>query len=265
MNELAPVLYIPHGGGPLPLLGDPGHSQLVEFLETIAQQLPRPEAILVVSAHWEAPVATVQGAAQPPLLFDYFGFPEESYHLQYPAPGSPDLAARIIDYLQQAGIVAATDQQRGFDHGLFIPLLLMYPAADIPCLQLSLLDSMNPAAHIELGAALAGLREQGVMILGSGSPFHNMQAFQDGQESLVRCREFNDWLVETCCNLDLEAGQERLRHWEQAPHGRYAHPREEHLLPLHVCLGAASAAARPARHVFDGEMMGYRMSSFVWE
>ena len=133
MSELSPVLYIPHGGGPLPLLGDPGHEELVQFLREIPTRLPRPEALLVVSAHWEAPVPTVQGAPQPGMLYDYYGFPDESYQLQYPAPGAPELALKIVQALDAAGVQTARDNERGFDHGLFVPLLLMYPEADIPC------------------------------------------------------------------------------------------------------------------------------------
>jgi len=265
-DTLSPVLYIPHGGGPLPLLGDPSHASLIAFLESACGLMPRPKSILLISAHWEEEVCTVQSAATPELYYDYYGFPPESYQLQYPAPGNPLLASRIIDLLQASGIACRSDADRGFDHGLFIPLKLIYPEADIPCLQLSLLDSMDPADHIALGRALAPLRREGVLILGSGQSFHNMNAFRDAspEESRRRCREFDQWLAETCCQTEMAEAQTRLSHWPEAPFARYAHPREEHLIPLHVCFGAAMAAGGSAEHVFNGDMMGYTMSSFLW-
>lgn len=260
----APALYIAHGGGPLPLLDDPGHATLTAFLRQCPSLFPRPEAIAVVSAHWEAPTCTVQSGASPGLLFDYYGFPEQSYRFEYPAPGHPELAARAAGLLRQAGIDAVADAARGFDHGVFVPLMLMYPDAGIPCFQVSLLDSMDPAGHIALGRALAPLREAGVMLLGSGSSFHNMHAFRDGDTGKERCRAFDDWLFDTCCEHDPAATAARLCDWEDAPHARYAHPHEEHLLPLHVCFGSAMAEGRRARRVFDGDMMGYKMSAFLW-
>ena len=260
----APALYIPHGGGPLPLLDDPGHSELTAFLRDCPQLFGRPTAILVISAHWEEDVATIQSGEQPELLFDYYGLPEQSYQLRYPAPGAPELARDTGALLQAAGIDARADDTRGFDHGVFVPLLLMYPGADIPCLQLSLTRDMDPARHIALGRALAPLREQGVLILGSGSPFHNMNAFRDGDASKAHCQVFDDWLYDTCCSADVDTAASRLTRWEQAPHARYAHPREEHLLPLHVCFGAAIDKRYSAERIFNGDMMGYRMSAFLW-
>ena len=149
------ILFIPHGGGPLPLLGDPGHAALVKFLQQAGQNMPRPDAIVVISAHWEQPVATLTSHPAPSIIYDYGGFPEESYAIEYPAPGEPALAQQIAELLQQHHIAHQLDARRGFDHGLFVPLKLMYPAADIPCLQLSLLASLDAAAHIELGRARA--------------------------------------------------------------------------------------------------------------
>lgn len=264
-SNLAPVLYIPHGGGPLPLLDDTGHRELIGFLSHCTDSLPRPKAILVVSAHWEQDEPTLLGAARPPLLYDYYGFPPESYELQYPAPGAPELAEDLAATLGDHGINARLDRKRGFDHGLFVPLSLMYPQADIPCLQLSLLTAMDPVEHIELGRALADLRKREVMILGSGSSFHNMNAFRDGESGKSTCREFDDWLGDTCCRSDPGETAARLRNWISAPGARYAHPREEHLLPLHVCCGAALVNGAPARRMFNGDVMGYRMSAFLWD
>lgn len=259
-------LYISHGGGPLPLLGDPAHEELVRTLQELAAGLPRPEAIIVVSAHWEAEVATVTSAAAPALLYDYYGFPEESYRISYPAPGHPDLAARVRDCLGAHGLPHASDASRGFDHGLFVPLKLMYPAADIPCIQVSLLQSMDPSAHLALGQALADLSAENVLILGSGSSFHNLQAFfgQPGPELYARNRAFEDWLAETLidANLPEVEREKRLRQWASAPHARYCHPREEHLLPLHVCYGAFGT---PASRACRFTMMGMHGSCYLWE
>ena len=241
----ARILYIPHGGGPLPLLGDEGHQELVGFLRSFAVSLTRPKAILVISAHWEATVPTVTAGAMPSLLYDYYGFPDEAYHLQYPAPGDPALAGRIESALREAGLPVVMDTGRGFDHGMFVPLTLMYPEADIPCVQLSLIRGLDPALHLRIGHALAALAGEDILVLGSGFSFHNMQEFFKSPGSVGQKDPRNDafqaWLAETCGNPGLR-GQDRLERlatWETAPHARYCHPREEHLLPLHLCAGMA--------------------------
>jgi len=269
MTDNAPgaVLFIPHGGGPLPLLGDSGHAQLARFLAAIATELARPSAILVISAHWEAAVPTLTGAAQPGLIYDYAGFPEESYAIEYPAPGAPALAAGIRDLLPVAGIEALLDADRGFDHGVFVPLKLMYPAAAIPCVQLSLVRGLDPGLHIRIGRALARLRTENVLIIGSGFSFHNLRAFS-GRRMADPDPEndtFQDWLVDTCTRSDLSVSQreQRLTGWEHAPHARYCHPRAEHLLPLHVCCGLAGGG--PARVVFDDTVLGKRAVGLLWQ
>lgn len=267
-NPLAPVLYLPHGGGPMPLLGEPSHRGLTTFLQDIHQQLGTPRAILLVSAHWETPQPTLTGAVQPELFYDYYGFPPESYQIQYPAPGDPALAKSVQQQLQAAGFNAQLDEQRGFDHGMFIPLKLMYPAATIPVVQLSLLRSLNPADHIALGRAIAGLREQNILIVGSGMSFHNMNAFFHTADSEQGrwAREFDDWLNATCCDPQFTPAEreQRLAQWAQAPHARYNHPREEHLLPLHVCFGAAMAASPVAENLYHGSVLGKTVSAFLW-
>ncbi len=264
MQSNAPVLYLPHGGGPLPLLGDPGHHALVSCLRDLGKNIPRPEAVLVVSAHWEESSATVLGSPRPPLLFDYDGFPAESYDYRYPAPGAPDIAAQTVQLLAAAGVECRSNNSRGLDHGAFVPLMLMYPEANLPCTQLSLLNTLDPAAHIALGEALQTLRQQGVMILGSGSPFHNMRALVDGEAGRRACREFMQWLKAACCDVAPDETAQKLIDWRRAPSAAYAHPREEHLLPLHVCLGASLAADKAAECVFDDEVMGYQMCGFLW-
>lgn len=264
-SHQARILFLPHGGGPLPLLGDANHQGMVEFLRAIPQRLGQPDAILVISAHWETEIATVTTAAQPELIYDYYGFPEESYRLTYPAPGHPPLASQVLALLQDAGIEARGDETRGFDHGLFIPLKLMYPAADIPCVQLSLLHNLNPEQHLAIGRALTALRDQNILVVGSGLSFHNMRLLMSGDGSQdATIDQFHDWLADTCSNpaLDEQQRQQRLSHWEEAPGARLCHPREEHLLPLHVC--AAMAGFTSGEVVFDGPVMGRRAIGVLW-
>lgn len=257
------VLYIPHGGGPLPLLNDAAHQELVNYLQVVPTQIDRPSAIVVVSAHWEAPVPTVTGGANPELIYDYYGFPPESYQISYPAPGDPELAGRIVACLQDAEIPVRKDEARGFDHGVFVPLKLMYPAADIPCVQLSLCHGLDPAIHVAMGRALRALLNDGVLILGSGLSFHNMRALVSGGSTDERNEAFENWLADTCASptLTTVAREQRLINWAQAPHARYCHPREEHLLPLHVCFGAAGEALPQLVSV---PVLGKRTSAFLW-
>ncbi len=264
-NVLAPVLYLPHGGGPLPILGDLGHTELTTFLQNIRPKLGTPSAILVVSAHWEEENPTLLSAKNPEMFYDYYGFPPEAYNIKYSAPGNPPLATKIKAELGKSGFSAMEDDQRGYDHGLFIPLKLMYPEADIPCLQISLLKGLDPARHIEMGRALHDLRNQNVLIVGSGMSFHNMQAFMSRNTDQADM-EFDQWLVKTCCSEGLTPTERdhELINWSQAPSARYCHPREEHLLPLHVCYGAVGPDAQPAEHVFNGHVLGKKVSAFLW-
>ncbi len=264
VNETAQIVYCSHGGGPLPILGDPGHRAMVDFMTRLPMQLARPDAILVISAHWEERVATLLGAPRPPLFYDYYGFPEEAYRLTYPAPGHPELAQRIAEMLEAHGIPTRMEMQRGFDHGVFIPLKLMYPAADIPVAQLSLLRGLDPAAHIALGRALRGLMSENILVIGSGFSFHNQNAFFSQRMGAPDPANdaFQDWLIETCtAPLAQEERERRLIAWEQAPAARYCHPRAEHLLPLHVCQGMAG---RPAQLIFDDQILGKRGVAFLW-
>jgi aromatic ring-opening dioxygenase catalytic subunit (LigB family) len=266
-NRKSQILFLSHGGGPLPLLGDAGHREMVASLQRIAAtHLARPAAILLISAHWEERVPMLTGGAQPPLIYDYYGFPEASYRITYPCPGAPALARAVQRALREAGFDAELDEQRGFDHGLFVPLKLMYPEADIPCVQLSLLQSLDPAEHLRLGAALAGLDNEGLLVIGSGFSFHNLRAFfgPDSAESRSQNEAFEHWLIETCADPDLGEDERarRLRHWAQAPFARYCHPREEHLLPLHVCYGMAGSAC--TAH-FELAIMNKQASFYLWK
>ena len=198
------------------------------------------------------------------MFYDYYGFPEKAYEITYPAPGSPALANNILNLLNKAGIPSRIDSQRGFDHGLFIPLKLMYPQADIPSIQLSLIRGLDARIHIALGNALRGLLGQNILVIGSGFSFHNLQAFfQQSSGAPDPANEaFQDWLIETCTgSLTQSEREQSLIEWEGAPYARYNHPREEHLLPLHVCAGMAN---KPARLIFDDQILAKRALAFLW-
>lgn len=261
----APVLYLPHGGGPMPLMNDPAHAGLIAFLRQIGKHYPRPDALVLISAHWEARVPALNAATAPPLLFDYYGFPPETYRITYPAPGKPALAARISDLLQQGGFASELAVERGYDHGVFVPLKLVYPDADVPIVQLSLITGLDAGEHVRLGRCLAPLREQNIAIVGSGMSFHNLQAIFAGERADLRAASdaFDTWLRKVVTDVTLEEASraDLLANWAAAPYARFSHPREEHLLPLHVCYGAASA---PGKVLFNEPLMGHRVSGFGW-
>jgi aromatic ring-opening dioxygenase catalytic subunit (LigB family) len=264
-NLRGSVVYLSHGGGPLPLMGDKGHQNMIDFIRNVTPTLIKPTAILVISAHWEEIKPTITSGMFPSLIYDYYGFAKEAYEIKYPVSGAPELANKIFNLLGSAGIDAQLDDQRGFDHGLFVPLKLMYPNANIPCVQLSLVNSLQPEAHIRIGKALADLRKDNVLVIGSGFSFHNLKAFfaPSTQQSQALNQAFEQWLIDTCSNTELteQEREHRLINWERAPAARYCHPREEHLLPLHVCYGVAGTAAKS---VFEFEIMGKMSSAYVW-
>ncbi len=268
-KALMPVLYIPHGGGPLPLLNDRNHLAMNQALAEIPASIATPRSILLISAHWEAPVATITESSVPDLVYDYYGFAEEAYDIKYPAPGNTELAHRIYRLLDKYGIESSLDGARGFDHGMFVPLKIIFPEADIPCVQLSLLNDLDAEKHILLGEALTTLRREGVLIIGSGMSFHNLRVlFNSNMDSDDQLNsEFQQWLLESCCSpiVNYEQSRNSLIHWRNAPNARFVHPREEHLLPLHVCLGAAGGAEfQPAEPLFDGRIMGKRSIGLKW-
>ena len=237
-----PVVYLPHGGGPWPFAEMALNKKDVADLRGHLRSLKTlfatpPKALFVVSAHWEEKVPTVMTHAHPPILYDYYGFPPASYEIKWPAPGDPALAVRVRTLLDAAGFQSASNADRGFDHGTFIPLKVAFPEAEIPTLQLSMLSSLDPAEHIRLGQALAPLRDEGVLIVGSGMSFHNLRAFRDPRVGAI-AGAFDTWLKAAAV---AEAGErdKRLSNWESAPQARAVHPREEHLLPLMVIAGAA--------------------------
>ncbi len=264
-NRPGSIIYIPHGGGPWPLLGDTRHTDLINFFKTVTTRLITPAAILVISAHWEAERPTVTAAKNPQLIYDYHGFPEETYKITYPAPGNVELAENIIRVLQQHGIPAKTDTSRGFDHGFFVPLKIMYPQASIPCVQLSLINTLDPADHIAMGRALADMDDDNLLFIGSGASFHNLRVFHEppSEPAENNNNAFEEWLVDTMSSRQLNetTRQQRLENWRDAPAAGYCHPREEHLLPLHVCYGVAGA---PASHIEQVTFLGKRTSAHIW-
>lgn len=266
MTKQRRALFLSHGGGPLPLLGDAAHSEMVTCLKKIARSIPKPSAIIVVSAHWEAGNATVTAGEAPGLIYDYNGFPPESYEIKYPCPGNPPLASALLKQLEKAGINASADSARGFDHGLFVPLKIMYPEADIPCVQLSLVKDLDPLAHINLGRALQELGDPSLLLIGSGFSFHNMRAFftPETADSRKANQSFEQWLLDTCSNESISEQEraQRLVNWEAAPSARYCHPREEHLLPLHVCYGFAGSACTKS---FELQVLNKASSMYLWE
>lgn len=261
-----PVLFVPHGGGPWPFVETGFMSaREVELMRAHLVDLPRrlpaaPKALLVVSAHWEENRPTVMTSPNPPMLYDYGGFPPAAYTLQWPAPGNPALAGRVVELLGGAGITAGTDARRGFDHGTFVPFKLAWPKADVPTIQLSLKAGLDPAEHIAIGRALAPLRDEGVLILGSGMTYHNMRGFRS-RSALGASIAFDDWLVHAATAAP-DARTTLLCDWESAPEARNVHPREEHLLPLMVVAGAAGNDA--GRVMFREDWMGVRVSAYQY-
>jgi aromatic ring-opening dioxygenase catalytic subunit (LigB family) len=233
------------------------------WLSEVANTLPNePQAILVVSAHWETPIISVTSAATPELIYDYYGFPEHTYQLRYDVPGSPALAKEVCELLAASGIEAAVDPERGLDHGVFVPLKMMFPEAGIPVVQVSLHHSLDPMLHIDIGAALGPLRERGVLIVGSGMSFHNMAKLMSGEREIEDSDEFDEWLSESC-QMEAAARTARLCDWSNAPAGRSAHPREEHLLPLMVAAGAGSHNG--GRRIFRDRVMGSTVAAFQFD
>lgn len=236
-----PTYFVSHGGGPWPWIKDqmPGNwAPLEDSLQSIPRALgTTPHAVLVVSGHWEEPAFTVQTNPHPPMYYDYGGFPEFTYHIEYPAPGSPEVAARVSELLEGAGIETASDGVRGYDHGVFAPLYVMYPDADVPVLQLSLTRGYDPGLHLEAGRAIAPLRDEGVLILGSGFTYHNLRDFGPGGADASR--QFEAWLTSVLTGSSAHERTERLLQWEEAPAARHSHPRADHLIPLMVAVGAA--------------------------
>jgi aromatic ring-opening dioxygenase catalytic subunit (LigB family) len=259
-----PVFFIPHGGGPCFFMEwspKDAWNKMAAFLRGISNGLPqRPKAIVMVSAHWLESDFGVTSGSNPELIYDYYGFPPHTYQLRYPAPGQPHLAECIISMLGQAGVMGHTNASRGFDHGMFIPLMLMFPEADIPVVQLSLKNTLDPLSHLNAGKALQALRDEGVLIVGSGMSFHNMRGYGDPRFGPIS-DDFDRWLS-VAAESEAPQRESALINWDQAPSARLCHPprAEEHLLPLMLVAGAAGDDL--GKKVFSDRVMETTVSAF---
>lgn len=262
-----PVFYVPHGAGPCFFMDwKPADTwnNMAAFLKGIQATLPsRPRAIVMVSGHWLEPHFSVTGHERPELIYDYYGFPPHTYELKYPAPGAPELAQQITELLAGQNMAAGVDAARGYDHGMFIPLKLMFPEADIPVIQMSLRNDLDPQAHLEAGRAIASMRDQGVLIVGSGMSFHNMRGYGDPRYTPLS-REFDAWLT-AAVESDSEQRHALLQNWTTAPYARDCHPprAEEHLLPLFVVAGAAGNGK--GQKVYSEQIMETTISGFRFD
>jgi len=259
-----PTYFLSHGGGPWPwLTGDlrDAMAELEDSLQRLPGELPAaPKAILMISGHWEAPAFTVQTNPNPPMFYDYGGFPEYTYSIQYPAPGSPALAGRVGELLSRAGIPVREDAERGFDHGMYSVLAPAWPDADVPVVQLAIKQSFDPEEHLAVGRALAPLRDEGILILGSGFSYHNLRLI--GAAAAVPSAEFDDWLGTTLIDSTPAERTVRLREWAKAPSARIAQPREDHLIPLMVAVGAAEDEPATRSYYQNDWFGGVTASSF---
>lgn len=246
MTTRLPTYFISHGGGPWPYLDGPfrrAFDQLEQSLLDIRRELgDAPRAVLVVTGHWEENGFAVSSAERPGMVYDYSGFPPHTYRIEYKAPGSPALAGRVRQLLEQGGLHPRLDPDRGFDHGTFSIMKPLYPGEDIPLVQISIDPGYDPALHLKLGRLLAPLRDEGVLIIGSGLSYHNLREMR-GSEGIEPSRAFDSWLQETLLASPPEERSRRLLDWEQAPLARAAHPEEDHLVPLMVAVGAAEEEA----------------------
>ncbi len=265
ISDKLPVFYIPHGGGPWHVmedgLGDPsGYALLRQYLVALGKRYSHNiKSILVVSAHWEEPVPTIHFGAHPSMYYDYYGFPADAYHLQWPASGDPELAAKVETLLKKNGFATKRETERGYDHGTFVPLMVAFPEARIPVVQLSLVQGLDPHTHIEMGKALESLRSEGVLIVGSGMSYHNMRGFMSGSPSVAAIsKEFDEWLADIVSMQDPDKRSEALIQWREAPGSRDCHPRSEHLVPLFVAAGAAGNDT--GHRDYSGILMGVSIS-----
>jgi aromatic ring-opening dioxygenase catalytic subunit (LigB family) len=265
MNARLPVYFISHGGGPWSFMDEasraPYRKLTAELTDMPRQVGQRPAAVLVISAHWEQREFTLTSHPAPPMIYDYGGFPDYTYQVRYDAPGAPALAASVAELIRSAGLPARLDPERGFDHGMFTPFKVIYPQADVPIVQLSLLRGLDPALHLALGRAIAPLREQGVLMVGSGLSYHNLREFFT-PVGWAPSREFDAWLQTAVVGRQGAERSELLTAWQQAPSARAAHPREEHLLPLMVAVGAAEHEAAALSYHEKDFMGGLTVSNF---
>ncbi|MEJ1960584.1 MAG: class III extradiol ring-cleavage dioxygenase [Gammaproteobacteria bacterium] len=258
-----PTLFISHGGGPWPFMNDriEDFAGTFTYLQGLPATLPEPPAaVLSVSGHWEEPQFTVATSEHPPMVYDYYGFPEHTYRIKYPAPGSRAVASRVAQLLGAAGIPINQDAERGFDHGTFVPLAVMYPQAQVPVVSLSLRSNLSASEHLRMGAALAPLRDEGVLIVGSGLSYHNLRALRMAATAGPASDQFEAWLTAAVSDPSPSSRAQKLSQWDQAPAARLAHPREDHLIPLMVAAGAAGESL--GRLDFRERVWGVSMASY---
>lgn len=260
-----PTYFLSHGGGPWPWLNGPFRRSF-DVLEASLRDMRRelgtaPKALLMVTGHWEEPCFTLSSGATPGMVYDYGGFPPETYTIRYGAPGLPMLAERAADLLRAAGIAVATDPLRGYDHGTFSVMKVLYPEETMPLVQMSLRADMDPAAHLAAGRALAPLRDEGVLIVGNGLSYHNLSQMR-GTDGFEPSRRFDAWLQDTLIASPPAEREARLLQWATAPAARAAHPREDHLIPLLVAVGAAGSAQAALTYHQTDFFGGLTASSF---
>ncbi|OIW23001.1 Extradiol aromatic ring-opening dioxygenase [Coniochaeta ligniaria NRRL 30616] len=274
----AAAIAVSHGGGPMPVLGDPSHKDIVSSLRNRVPKILKlgtpdaPRAIVVVTAHWSENRPTISSGKKHPLLYDYGGFPAAAYRLKYDAPGSPEVAEQVRQAFTEAGLSPVMDDERGWDHGVFVPFLLINPAADIPVVQLSVLQSEDAEAHLRMGRALGALRDSNVAIVGSGfASFHNMAAMRhlmmSGSPGAVRARNeaWNAALTAAVGETDAAEREARLSKWRELPYSYDMHPRygAEHFLPLLVVAGAALEGDGKAK-AYKDEFLGVDIWTYYW-
>ena len=254
-NKPLPTYFISHGGGPwlwVPKMRETFANLEKSLLDMVSDWNEPPKAIMMVSGHWEGDEVEVMATPKPPMVYDYYNFPKETYEVVYAAEGSPKFANRALELLQSAGIQAKLNSDRGYDHGVFVPMAAMYPDAEMPLFQLSILKSYDPVAHFEIGRALSALRNEGVMIIGSGLSYHNLKHL--GPEAAEPSATFDAWLNEVM-QLPPAVRKTRLEDWTSAPFARMCHPEEDHLVPLFVALGAAESET--ATNIYhEADLMG---------
>ena len=252
-----PAIYVNHGGGPLPLMGrQPSLAKHMEHARRTFLPKEPPKSIVVLSAHWESDPVKITASAKPKMLYDYYGFPQEAYEYKYDAPGNPQLAKKIQTNLLKEGIKAELDYERGYDHGVFVPLMLMYPEADIPVVAVSLHKSLDVGTNLKIGSALSNLED--TLVVGSGFTFHNFEKFHAKDPTSRRlAKDFNEWLKETMLGDDRVKG---MVEWEKAPGARHCHPREEHLLPLFM----TSMVNEKAELIYEEDNGTFPISSYMF-
>lgn len=267
MPARQPSIFVSHGGGPLPLLDDPDHVSLTSWLKTYASTLPEtPKAILVFSAHYEESELSITSGSKPSLIYDYGGFPPESYEIKYPAPGCPEIAAKAANLLEKAGFPAKLDAHRGFDHGVFVPMKLAFPDATVPIIAVSQLKSHDPESHWQIGRALRPLRDNGVLIVGSGSSYHNFGGFFGKiprEKAKSDAVEFDQYLTDTIANVDPNERKKNIIGWTNGPAALDNHPpnQEDHLVPFFGVCGAAYDD-EIGKRVFSGDMLGVKLNAY---